>query len=104
MVEVTHISKHGFWLLLPTGEAFVSFAAFPWFREATIGQLQTVKLLHGDHLFWPELDVDLAVDSIHHPELYPLVSRVRSHKPVQRSVGAGKVSERRARKQRAARR
>ncbi|MCC7142265.1 MAG: DUF2442 domain-containing protein [Candidatus Eisenbacteria bacterium] len=61
VVEVTHISKHGFWLLLPTGEAFISFAAFPWFRDATVAQLQDVRLLHREHLHWPELDVDLAL-------------------------------------------
>jgi hypothetical protein len=104
VVEVTHISEHGFWLLLPVGEAFVSFAAFPWFRDATIAQLQTVKLLHSEQLYWPELDVDLAIDSISHPERYPLVSHGRSNKPLQRSVGAGRVSEKPERKPRAARR
>jgi hypothetical protein len=27
------------------------------------------------HLRWPDLDVDLAVDSIEHPERYPLTSK-----------------------------
>jgi hypothetical protein len=93
VVEVTHISKHGFWLLLPIGEVVVAFAAFPWFRDASIGQLQKVRLLHSEHLYWPELDVDLAVDSIEHPERYPLVSRAGANDPLLRSVGAGKVSD-----------
>jgi hypothetical protein len=29
-----------------------------------------------DHLYWPDLDVDLAVESIRNPERFPLVSRV----------------------------
>jgi hypothetical protein len=27
--EVTHISSHGFWLLLRSGEVFLPFTAFP---------------------------------------------------------------------------
>ncbi len=29
--EVTHVSKHGFWLLLDTEELLVPFEQFPWF-------------------------------------------------------------------------
>lgn len=35
-VEVTNISKHGFWLLLGKMEHFVPFEQFPWFRKAAI--------------------------------------------------------------------
>lgn len=103
-VEVTHISEHGFWLLLPAGEAFVAFELFPWFHDASIRQLQNVRLLHRDHLYWPDLDIDLAVESIEHPERYPLVSGVRSNKALQRSVGAGKVSDEPRPRRRAVRR
>ncbi len=30
--EVTHVSKHGLWLLLDREELLVPFAEFPWFR------------------------------------------------------------------------
>ena len=75
-VEVTNVSKHGFWLLLGDEELFVPFAAFPWFREAPIGKLTEVELASPHHLYWPALDVDIAVASIRHPEQFPLVSRV----------------------------
>ena len=74
-VEVTNVSKHGFWLLLGDEELFVPFAEFPWFREAPIGKLTEVELPSPHHLYWPALDVDLAVESIRHPEQFPLVSR-----------------------------
>jgi hypothetical protein len=74
--EVTNVSRHGFWLLLGQEELFVSFSDFPWFQTATIGALTHVEWPSPDHLYWPELDVDLAVSSIHHPELFPLVSKV----------------------------
>jgi hypothetical protein len=76
-VEVTNVSKHGFWLLIQGQEVFVPFAEFPWFRDAPIGQLLNVELLSPRHLYWPDLDVDLAVESLFHPERFPLVSRAR---------------------------
>lgn len=76
-VEVTNVSTHGFWILLRGREVFLPFKAFPWFRDAPIAKLLRVELPSDDHLYWPELDVDLAVESIEHPERFPLVSRVR---------------------------
>jgi hypothetical protein len=74
-VEVTNVSAHGFWLLLRGGEYFVPFAEFPWFRDAPIGRLLNVTLPAAHHLYWPDLDVDLAVESILYPERFPLVSK-----------------------------
>jgi len=76
-VEVTNVSKHGFWLLIRDQEVFVPFTEFPWFRDAPIGHLLNVHLPSPHHLYWPDLDVDLAVDSLFHPERFPLVSRAR---------------------------
>jgi hypothetical protein len=72
--EVTHISKHGFWLLLGNEELLVPFEKFPWFKQATIEQLTTVEWPTADHLYWPRLDVDLSVRSIRSPEDFPLIS------------------------------
>lgn len=75
-VEVTNVSTHGFWLMLGTEELFVPFAQFPWFKDAPIAKLTNVERLQQHHLYWPDLDIDLAVESIRHPEKFPLVSRV----------------------------
>jgi hypothetical protein len=72
--EVTNISKHGFWLLLDGRELFLSFDEFPWFRQATVDAILRLDRPVPGHLRWPDLDVDLAVDSIEHPERYPLKS------------------------------
>ena len=82
-VEITNVSRHGFWLLLEARELFLPFEHFPWFRSATVSQLLNVELQGPGHLYWPDLDVDLAVESIEHPDRFPLVSRalpVRSPK------------------------
>ncbi|MGZ5033109.1 MAG: DUF2442 domain-containing protein [Usitatibacter sp.] len=76
-VEVTNVSSHGFWLALGSEELFVPFAEFPWFKQASIQALSRVECPHPEHLFWPELDIDLAVESIRNPERFPLVSRDR---------------------------
>ena len=76
VAEVTHVSRHGFWLLLGSEELHVPFTDFPWFRAATIEQLTTVEWPSAEHLYWPMLDVDLAVASIRSPADFPLVSRV----------------------------
>jgi hypothetical protein len=73
--EVTNISKEGFWLLVGDRELFLSFEAFPWFERATVSQILRVERPAEDHLYWPDLDVDLSVESIEHPGRFPLVGR-----------------------------
>lgn len=73
-VELSNVSRHGLWLLVDGREYFLPFDDFPWFRDATIGQLSVIERPARDHLHWPELDVDLTLDSIERPEAYPLVS------------------------------
>ncbi len=74
-VEVTNISRHGFWVLLDGRELFLPFDEFPWFRSAPVEAILRVERPQPDHLYWPDLDIDLSVDSIEHPERFPLKSR-----------------------------
>lgn len=76
--EIKNISAHGFWLLLGSDELFVPFSEFPWFRTATVAALSNVEWPSPDHLYWPALDVDLAVDSIRRPQDYPLKAKVHT--------------------------
>ena len=66
------IGTTGFWLTLPTSSWFLAFDEHPWFAQASRQQLEEVELLQGEHLRWESLDVDLCVDSLEHPENYPL--------------------------------
>ena len=76
--EVTHVSQHGFWLLLADEELFLPFASFPWFYGATIEQLFLVEWPTENHLYWPSLDIDLSVESIRNPSAYPLMAVVQA--------------------------
>ena len=71
--EVTNISKHGFWLLVVDEEFFVPFKQFPWFKDASVSEILNVEGPQPHHLYWPDLDVDLDVESIRHPERFPLI-------------------------------
>lgn len=75
-VEVGNVTKTGFWLLIDDRELYIPFDLFPWFRHATIDSLTTIERPSADHLYWPRLDLDLSVESIDHPERFPLVSRI----------------------------
>lgn len=74
--EVTNITPFGLWMLIREEEKFLSFEKFPWFRNATIDNVYVVELPSDNHLYWPRLDIDLAVDSIDHPERFPLLSKI----------------------------
>lgn len=72
-IEVLNISTHGIWLFVKGREYFLDHKQFPWFQKATVAEIMEVELLHGFHLHWPKLDVDLELDSLETPERYPLV-------------------------------
>jgi len=75
IVEVTHISQYGIWLLANEKEYFLPYDEFPWFKNASVAQILSVKELMPGHLYWPELDIDLSLESIEHPERFPLKFR-----------------------------
>jgi hypothetical protein len=73
--EIANISAQGFWVFLGDRELFVPFQEFPWFADAPVSTILNVRRPQEDHLYWPDLDVDLAVESLEHPERFPLIWR-----------------------------
>jgi hypothetical protein len=61
-------------MLIDGRELFLPFEEFPWFRQATVDMILRLERPTPGHLHWPDLDVDLALESIEHPERYPLTS------------------------------
>lgn len=72
-VEISHIDMHGIWLCVNDKEYFLPYGDFPWFKQATIGDIFSVELHHQTHLYWPKLDIDLTLDILASPEAYPLI-------------------------------
>lgn len=70
--KVQSISKEGMWVFLNNQEFFLSFSEYPWFQKATIEQIYDLQLLHGKHLHWPMLGIDIEVELLKNPSTYPL--------------------------------
>ena len=74
-VEVTNVSGHGIWLLVGDRELFPPYEHFPWFKDACISGITNVQQPTPGHLYWPDLDIDLGLESIADPERFPLKSK-----------------------------
>jgi hypothetical protein len=72
LAEVTHISSHGVWLLTQTEELFMSYEDFPWFKNQPVNAILRVEEPSPNHFYWPDMDIDLTVEMIKHPERFPL--------------------------------
>ena len=73
--EITNISSNGVWLLSGDRELFMPYEDFPWFKDAPVGKILNVTQPSEGHFYWPDLDIDLTVDIIEHPERFPLKVR-----------------------------
>ena len=71
-VSVENITPFGLWLLVKGKEYYLNYQDYPYFKDQTIKTIQNVELLHGFHLHWPILDIDLEIDNLENPEKYPL--------------------------------
>lgn len=62
-------------MLLGDEELAVAYVDFPWFKKATVEQILAVERPTEGHLYWRQLDIDLAVESLRHPEAFPLMAK-----------------------------
>ncbi len=76
LVSVENITPLGIWLFVKKKEYFLNYKDYPYFKNETLHSIQNVLLLHDHHLYWPDLDIDLAIDNLENPEKYPLKSKV----------------------------
>jgi hypothetical protein len=73
--EITHISSSGILLLAGDRELFMAYEDFPWFKGAPVRKILNVEEPHSEHFYWPDLDVDLTLETIEHPERFPLKAK-----------------------------
>ena len=71
LTQITNIEHDGFWLLTEAGEYFVSFSDYPAFYGANVEQIFNFKVSDGD-FHWPDLDIDIEIAALEHPEHFPL--------------------------------
>jgi hypothetical protein len=56
-------------------ELFLAYEEFPWFRDAAVKSVFNVEQPSPGHFYWPDLDVDLGMETIEHPERFPLKAK-----------------------------
>ncbi|MFZ2960551.1 MAG: DUF2442 domain-containing protein [Candidatus Ozemobacteraceae bacterium] len=74
-VEILNVGRQGVWLWCLDHEYFLPYSDYPWFEKASIHDVLDVLLLHGHHLHWPALDVDLEIDGLECSGKYPLIMK-----------------------------
>ena len=63
LVSVLMINAQGIMISVQGHDYFLSYNRIPWMQDAPIRSVLNV----------PDLDVDLEIDSLRHPERYPLL-------------------------------
>ncbi len=74
-VEITNISSFGVWLLTRDKELFMPYEEFPWFKDQPVKSIIFVEEQSEGHFYWPDIDVDLTLESIEHLERFPLKAK-----------------------------
>ena len=73
MNPIVAINREGIMISLEGNNYFLSYNRVPWMKDATISEVLDVRMSGNNAIEWPRLDVDLEVDSLRHPERYPLL-------------------------------
>lgn len=74
-VSVLMINDKGLMLSVLGNDYFISYNRVPWMRDARISDVLNVQMSGRSAIEWPSLDVDLEIDSLKHPERFPLVMK-----------------------------
>ena len=74
-VKVLAIVSNGIVIEVYGSVYFLPYTTNPWFENAKISDVFNVKMYGTDGIRWEALDVDLGIDSLKHPEKYPLIAK-----------------------------
>lgn len=69
------INEKDLMLSVQGNDYFLSYNRIPWMREASINDALDVRMSGRNAIEWPRLDVDLEIESLKHPERYPLIMK-----------------------------
>lgn len=75
LVSVLMINDRGLMISVQGQEYFLSYNRIPWMRNASIAQTLDIRMSGRNAIEWPTLDVDLEIESLKHPERYPLIMK-----------------------------
>jgi hypothetical protein len=72
-VNVLSIMPNGIFISVGENDYYLSYDRLPWFKDAKVSDIFDVEMCGNDGIRWNNLDVDLEIESLIHPEKYPLV-------------------------------
>ena len=73
LADVLMINDRGIMISVQGQDYFLSYNRVPWMIDATINEVLDVRMSGNNAIEWPKLQVDLEVESLRHPERYPLL-------------------------------
>ncbi len=73
LADVLMINDRGIMISVLGQDYFLSYNRVPWMRDATINEVLDIRMSGKNAIEWPKLDVDLEIESLRHPERYPLL-------------------------------
>jgi hypothetical protein len=75
LVKVLSINNDGIFIAAFGKDYFVSFNRLPWFKDSKVNDIMNVRNIGTMGIRWDAIDVDLELESLIHPEKYPLIMK-----------------------------
>ena len=72
-VRVLSVMPTGIFISVIGKDYFISFDRLPWFQDAKLSDILKVSMFGRMGIKWDNLGVELEIESLEHPEKYPLV-------------------------------
>lgn len=75
LASVLMINSQGVMLSVLGNDYFISYNRIPWLKDARISDVLNIEISGRSAITWPALDIDLEIESLKHPERYPLLMK-----------------------------
>lgn len=75
LASVLMINAQGIMLSVLGNDYFLSYNRVPWLKDARISDVLNVRMSGRSAIEWEALGVDLEIESLKHPERYPLIMK-----------------------------
>lgn len=69
------ITQTGFWFFLANELYWIDYEDFPVFADAAPDEIKNFEIYGNEDFHWPDLDVDIELESLLFPERFPLRAR-----------------------------
>ena len=75
LASVLMINSQGIMISVLGHDYLLSYNRVPWLKDARISDVLNIEVSGRSAIAWPALDVDLEIESLKHPERYPLLMK-----------------------------